>query len=143
MQKIIFVAMFSLGFISNAIAGSAANAAQTHFKAIADGDLQIVMCGYGAKPQLNWVGGPLDGTYTGSDDIPSVWEKFTKSYGRLKFSYYGIEESANPKDSTVTANVQFEGNQPIKVRCVLTYREEDAVSQTWQNDLNMAADKTY
>ena len=43
-----------------------------------------------------------------------------------------LEESANPQGATVTANVQFEGKQPIKVRYVLTYREGQLVSETWQ-----------
>ena len=40
----------------------------------------------------------------------------------------------NPKGSTVSANVQFDGKQPIKVRYVLTYRDGKVVSETWQID---------
>ena len=52
-----------------------------------------------------------------------------------------LEESANPKGSTVSANVQFEGKAPIKVRYVLTFREGKVVSETWQIDpkLSVAA----
>jgi hypothetical protein len=34
----------------------------------------------------------------------------------------------------VTANVTFQGKQPIKVRYVLTYRDNKIVSETWQID---------
>ena len=33
-----------------------------------------------------------------------------------------------------SANVQFEGKQPIKVRYVLTYRDAKIVNETWQID---------
>lgn len=115
--------------------------AKTHFQAIGAGDLTAVMSGYAANPQFNWVGGPLDGTYTSADAIRGVWEKFTNSAGPLKVSVDKLEESANPKGSTVSANVQFEGKAPIKVRYVLTFREGKIVSETWQIDpkLSVAA----
>lgn len=114
--------------------------ARTHFQAIASGDTQIVMRAYADQAQLNWVGGPLDGTYATTDAIRGTWEKFGKAVGPLKLTIGSIEESANPKGSTVSANVVFEGKQPIKVRYVLTYREGKIVSETWQIDpkLNVA-----
>lgn len=115
--------------------------ARTHFQAIGSGDLSVVMRGYADQAQFNWIGGPLDGTYASSDAIRGVWEKFTKSQGPLKVSVDKLEESANPKGSTVSANVQFEGKAPIKVRYVLTFREGKIVSETWQIDpkLSVAA----
>lgn len=115
--------------------------ARTHFQAIGSGDLSVVMRGYADQAQFNWIGGPLDGTYASSDAIRGVWEKFTKSQGPLKVSVEKLEESANPKGSTVSANVQFEGKAPIKVRYVLTFREGKIVSETWQIDpkLSVAA----
>jgi hypothetical protein len=115
--------------------------AKTHFQAIGSGDLSIVMRGYADQAQFNWVGGPLDGTYSNADAIRGVWEKFTKSQGPLKVSVDKLEESANPKGSTISANVQFEGKAPIKVRYVLTFREGKIVSETWQIDpkLSVAA----
>lgn len=112
--------------------------AKTHFQAIGSGDLSIVMRGYADNAQFNWVGGPLDGTYASSDAIRGVWEKFTKSQGPLKVSVDKLEESANPKGSTVSANVQFEGKAPIKVRYVLTFREGKIVNETWQIDPKLA-----
>lgn len=118
-----------------------ADDAKTHFQAIGSGDLAVVMRGYADQAQFNWVGGPLDGTYANPDAIRGVWEKFTKSQGPLKVNVDNLEESANPKGSTVSANVQFEGKAPIKVRYVLTFREGNIVSETWQIDpkLSVAA----
>ena len=118
-----------------------ADDAKTHFQAIGSGDLAVVMRGYADQAQFNWVGGPLDGTYANPDAVRGVWEKFTKSQGPLKVSVDKLEESANPKGSTVSANVQFEGKAPIKVRYVLTFREGKIVSETWQIDpkLSVAA----
>lgn len=120
-----------------AIAGPADDA-KLHFQAIGSGDIALLSRGYGDNAQLNWIGGPLDGTYTGADNIRGVWEKFGKAAGPLKVSVDKLEESANPKGATVTANVQFEGKQPIKVRYVLTYREGKLVSETWQIDPKLA-----
>ena len=103
----------------------------------------IDACGYADNAQFNWVGGPLDGTYASADAIRGVWEKFTKSVGPLKVSVDRLEESANPKGSTVSANVQFEGKMPIKVRYVLTFREGKIVSETWQIDPKLAVAATY
>ena len=111
-----------------------ADDARTHFQAIGSGDVSILMRGYADHVQLNWVGGPLDGTYSSAEAIRGVWEKFTKSQGPLKVSVDKLEESANPKGSTVTANVQFEGKAQIKVRYVLTIRDGKIVSETWQID---------
>lgn len=143
MKHIFLITTLSLASIGSAIAGPAAEAAQTHFKAIATGDLSIVMRGYAANPQLNWVGGPLDGTYTGTDTIRATWEKFGKAVGPLKVGVTNLEESANPKGTTVSANVIFEGQMPIKVRYVLTYRDDKLVSETWQIDPKLAVASAY
>jgi hypothetical protein len=120
-----------------------ADDARTHFQAIGSGDLATVMRDYANSAQFNWVGGPLDGTYNSPENIRVVWEKFTKSAGPLKVSIDKLEESANPKGSTVSANVQFEGKAPIKVRYVLTFREGKIVSETWQIDPKLAVASSY
>ncbi|MEM5312508.1 nuclear transport factor 2 family protein [Paraburkholderia sp. JHI869] len=112
--------------------------AQRHFDTIASGDVALLMRGYADSAQFNWVGGPLDGTYTGIDAIRSVWEKFTKAQGQMKVSVGNVEEAENPKGASVTANVVFEGKQPIRVRYVLTYRDARIVSETWQIDATPA-----
>ena len=133
----------TLLFVASGAIAAPTDDAKSHFQAIGSGDLTAVMSGYAANPQFNWVGGPLDGTYTSTDAIRGVWEKFTKSVGPLKVSVDKLEESANPKGSTVSANVQFEGKAPIKVRYVLTFREGKIVSETWQVDPKLAVAAAY
>ena len=133
----------ALLFTAGAATAAPVDDARTHFQAIGSGDLAVVMRGYADNAQFNWVGGPLDGTYTSPAAIQGVWEKFTKSAGPLKVSVDKLEESANPKGSTVSANVQFEGKAPIKVRYVLTFREGKIVSETWQIDPKLAVAAAY
>ncbi len=128
----------TLLFAAGGALAAPADDARTHFQAIGSGDLAVVMRGYADTAQFNWVGGPLDGTYGSPEAIRGVWDKFTKSAGPLKVSVHKLEESANPKGSTVLANVQFEGKAPIKVRYVLTFREGKIVSETWQIDPKLA-----
>jgi hypothetical protein len=68
-----------------------------------------------------------------------VWSKFTKSQGPLEHKVSNLQENANPKGATVTANVEFKGKAPIKVRYVLTYRDGKIVNEIWQIDPNMAS----
>jgi ketosteroid isomerase-like protein len=117
--------------------------AKTHFQAIASGDLQVVMRAYADNAQFQWVGGPLDGSYTSPEAIRGVWTKFTSSQGPLKLSVASIEEAANPKGATVSANVLFEGKAPIKVRYVLTFRDGKIVSEVWQIDPKLAVAAAY
>jgi len=106
----------ALLFAASGVMAAPADDAKTHFQAIGSGDLAVLMRGYAENAQFNWVGGPLDGTYSSPDAIRGVWEKFKKSQGPLKVNVDKLEESANPKGSTVSANVQFEGKAPIKLK---------------------------
>ena len=134
MKHFALAASLALGMIATAQAGQASNDATSHFQAIASGDLQGLMGGYNDNSQLQWLGGPLNGNYSGAAPIRGTWEKFTKSQGALKLTVDKLEESANTNGSTVTANVLFEGKAPIKVRYVLVYRDNMIVSETWQID---------
>ena len=142
-QRLLATALTTLLLASGSAFAAPADDARTHFQAVGSGDVSILMRGYGDQVQLNWIGGPLDGTYTSVDAIHGVWEKFTKSQGPLKVSIDKLEESANPKGSTVTANVQFEGKAPIKVRYVLTIRDGKIVSETWQIDPKLMLATAY
>lgn len=119
-----------------ALAGSADNA-QAHFNAIASADMGKIMEGYADSAILQWVGGPLDGAYSGADKVKEVWGKFTKVNGPLEVKVSKMEESANPKGATVSANVVFTGKSAIKVRYVLVYREGKLVNEIWQIDPNL------
>lgn len=135
-RRLIAAAAFTL-CSAGAHAGPADDA-RVHFNAIAAGDVILASRQYADNAVLEWVGGPLDGTYAGPDKIREVWGKFTKGNPDLKVAVVKLEESANPKGATVTANVQFTGKQPIKVRYVLTYRDGKLVHETWQIDPKLA-----
>ncbi len=122
---------------ANALAGPGDNA-QIHFKAIASGDPAQIMPGYADSVTLQWLGGPLDGSYTGVEKVQEVWGKFAKANGPLELRVAKLEESANPKGATVTANVEFKGKNTIKVRYVLVYRDGQLVNEVWQIDPNLA-----
>lgn len=138
MKRYLLATSLALGLIGAAHAGQAANDATTHFQAIASGDLGVLMRGYNDAAQLQWLGGPLDGNYAGAAAIRGVWEKLGKAQGPLKATVESLEESANPKGATVTANVLFVGKAPIKVRYVIVYRDNLIVSETWQIDPKLA-----
>ena len=122
-----------LALATPALAGPADDA-QKHFQAIAAGDLAALGGAYAENARLEWVGGPLDGAYSGGAAIHGVWEKFAKAQGPLTVAVSKVEESANPKGATVTANVVFTGKAPIKVRYALTYRDGKIAAETWQID---------
>lgn len=132
------VAAAALTLAAGSTFAAPADDARTHFQAIASGDLAVVMRGYADNARFEWIGGPLDGSYATPDAIRGVWTKFTGSQGPLKLSVDKLEESANPKGATVSANVQFEGKAPIKVRYVLTFRDGKIVAETWQIDPKLA-----
>lgn len=138
MRRFSLLVICVVASVGDAFAGPASDTAVAHFNAIAAGDVPAIMSDYSDSAQLNWVGGPLDGTYAGGGAIRPTWEKFVKAAGPLKLTIGKIEESANPKGATVVANAQFEGKAQIRVRYVLTYRSGKLVSETWQIDPNLA-----
>lgn len=133
------VAVISLFLLSRLVSAAPADDAAMHFKAIAGGNVEQIMQGYGDNAILQWVGGPLDGVYAGHDKIRELWSKFAKANAPLEVAAGKVEESANPKGATVTANVEFKGKATIKVRYVLVYREGKLVSEVWQVDPKLAA----
>lgn len=128
---------------TGAVFAAPADDARTHFQAIGAGDIGIVMRAYDDRAHFEWIGGPLDGTYASGDAIRGVWQKFMKAQGPLKVTVDKLEESLNPKGATVSANVQFEGKAPIKVRYVLTFRDGKIVSETWQIDPKLTVAASY
>lgn len=120
--------------LSSLASAAPADDATAHFKAIAAGNVDQIMAAYGDNASLQWVGGPLDGAYSGNDKIRETWGKFAKANAPLEAGISKLEESTNPKGSTVTANVEFKGKTAIKVRYVLVYREGKLVNEVWQID---------
>lgn len=123
-----------LALTSGAALAASGAPAEQHFRAIASADVGHIMQQYADGATLQWVGGPLDGTYTGKEQIQSVWSKFAKAVAPTKFKVAYQLTAADPKGETVTANVEFEGHKTIKVRYVLVYRQGKLVDEIWQID---------
>ena len=121
-------------FVSSAVFAGARDEAQNHLKEIAAGQVDQIMQGYADGAHFEWIGGPLNGTYVGTDKIREVWTKFAKGNAPLDLSVRKLEDSINPDGETVTANVEFKGKQTIKVRYVMTYRGGKLVNEVWQID---------
>lgn len=138
-RKQLIVALVLAGSAGGALGGQAAADAIVHFNAIARGDLALATRQYADGAVLEWVGGPLDGRYAGAPRIREAWQKFTAANPELDVTVDNMHESANSKGATVTANVRFDGRQPITVRYVLTYRDGKLVHETWQVDPKLAA----
>lgn len=120
--------------VSSAIAcaGSAIDEARQHIDSIASGDVMSVLKSYQETATMQWLGGPLDGTYTGKEQLSSLWGKFTKAQGPMKINIANIAEHSNPKGSTVTADVFFNGKNDVPVHYVLSYRNGMLVNEIWQ-----------
>lgn len=131
-RNLIAAALLSL-FTGAAQAGLADDASE-RVKAIAVGDVDKIVAAYGEDATLQWVGGPLNGTYAGTGKLREVWSKFTKAQGELAHTLGRVEESANDKGATVVANVEFRGKNTIKVRYLLVYRDGKLVNEVWQID---------
>jgi ketosteroid isomerase-like protein len=137
------LALSALWIAPSAYADAPAAAARAHIEAIAAGHVDAIVASYAPNAVLEWVGGPLDGRYATSETIQSTWTKFTKANGPLKADISQLQEAANPKGATVTADVVFHGKAAIPVRYVLTYRDGKLVDEIWQIDPKLAAKGGY
>lgn len=136
MHKITLPFLLFATFSLTAEAGPAEDA-RAHFDAIAAGQVDAIMGQYAPNATFQWVGGPLDGAYMGEDRIRDVWSRFAKN-APYTVTVARLEESGNEKGATVTANVQFQGKNTVKVRYVLVYRDGRLVSEVWQVDPKLA-----
>jgi len=142
MKQIYLATLLAIAAINTAVASPISDAAKTRFSAIGADETSTIMQGYADNAQLVWIGGPLDGTYSGVNAIRSTWEKFGKAIGPARVTVLSIDESANPKGTTVVAKVQFDGKTQVKVLYVLSYRDGKLVNETWQVDPKLTA-KAY
>ncbi len=127
----------------SARAESMTDAARAHIEAVASGNVDVITASYGPDAVLEWVGGPLDGRYAAPDAIKTVWTKFAKANGPLMADIDHLQEAANPKGATVTADVVFKGKAAIPVRYVLTYRDGKLVDEIWQIAPKLASKGGY
>ncbi|WP_226893537.1 nuclear transport factor 2 family protein [Nisaea sediminum] len=125
-------------FAADAFAASARDRATGHFEAIGKGAVEAILADYADNATLYWIGGPLDGVHAGKASIETVWRKFTGAQGPLKVEVSDVAEHANPKGSTVSANVKFLGKGTVPVHYVLTYHGDRLVSEIWQIDPKLA-----
>lgn len=125
-----------LGSATGAFASPATESFIRRVQAISGGDVAAITSEYAKGAVLHWVGGPLDGTYSGAK-LDQVWTKFTTANGPLQVSMQAVDENANPKGSTVAADVVFSGKNTVKVRYVVVYREGKLVDEIWQIDPNL------
>ncbi|HEY4066043.1 MAG TPA: nuclear transport factor 2 family protein [Burkholderiaceae bacterium] len=111
-------------------------AGEAHLKAVADGNVEALMSAYGDAPTMDWVGGPLDGRYRGSDAIREVWKKFAAlNDGQPRtLQRSAITQSGNPKGVTLTVNAEYVGKTTMRVHHVLVYRDTRLSSEIWQID---------
>ncbi|MDA8382627.1 MAG: nuclear transport factor 2 family protein [Betaproteobacteria bacterium] len=137
------IALFLAGGAGTAFAASPSALARAHIRDVAKGKVAALVAQYGPEPVLEWVGGPLNGRYLGTDAIRGVWGKFAKANGLLKAEVTHVQAAANPAGATVTADVRFTGKATIPVRYVLTYRSGKLVDEIWQIDPHLAKSAGY
>lgn len=136
MHKITLPFVLFAAFSLTAEAGPAEDA-RAHFDAIGAGQVDAIMGQYAPHATFQWLGGPLDGAYVGADPIRDVWSRFTRN-APYTVTVARLEESANDRGATITANVQFQGKTTVKVRYVLVYRDGKLVNEVWQVDPQLA-----
>lgn len=130
-RSLVLLAAFGLSAVP-AVASMKAPDAQMHFKAIAGAHLDRILSQYAPDATLQWVGGPLNGTYHGKAEIKEAWSKFIHLMGKTHETASAIDVAGNAKGMTVTANVHFTGKPPVPVRYVLVYRDRKIVDEVWQ-----------
>jgi ketosteroid isomerase-like protein len=120
---------------SSALAGPLDEAkARAHLEAVAASDLDALMRDYPDDAYMEWVGGPLDGRYHGKEQIRVVWQKFIAiNEGKPRPAQVGkVAAFSNPRGASVEARAAYQGKVPMKVWHVLTYREGQLTTETWQ-----------
>lgn len=93
---------------SDAKASSALEAAYAHWNNITIENLANVSAGYTDNATLHWIGGPLNGVYSGIANINSTWSKFFKTWSAVWF-YAETPPTVvvNGNYSNVTSTNQF------------------------------------
>jgi hypothetical protein len=106
--------------------------ARAHVQKIAAGDTAALASDYRSDAFLWWVGGPLDGSYTGPA-IESVWKKFAAAQGTLQGDVSDVTVAANPSGQTVIANAIYRGDKgTLSIRQVILVRDGRVQDEIWQ-----------
>lgn len=104
--------IIGLGFISSAqqfvLSNYVSNLAFSHWNNIAIENNTTVMSQYDSNATLHWIGGPLNGNYSGISQINTTWNKF---FGLWSAVWFYAEAppmvTVNSNTANVIANVQF------------------------------------
>jgi hypothetical protein len=106
--------------------------ARVHWTDIAQDNLSATMSQYAPSATLDWIGGPLNGTYKGDQAIKGVWDKFFGAQGMMSTQVSGLKESNSYGRATVTATVVFKGKATVTVQYTLVYEKGQIVSEVWK-----------
>lgn len=130
-----------LVFLLMSLAGSAfagpldVAKAKAHLEAVASGDLEALMRDYSDDAYMDWVGGALEGRYTGKAAIRVVWQKFIAlNDGKPRLGTFSeLQNYAHPKGTSIEAKATYVGKTQSKVWHVLVYRDGTLTTELWQN----------
>lgn len=131
----IALAVAAAALATPAFAGPAEEMSKSRIEAIAKGDVAAVSAAYADNATLHWIGGPLDGVYSG-EKLKGVWTKFSTAQGEQTAKVAAVSEAMNPKGATVTADVVFSGKNAVKVRYVMVWRDGKLADEIWQVNPN-------
>jgi hypothetical protein len=104
-----------------------------HLAAIANGQLDAVQGNYAPQALLDWVGGNLEGRYSGAEAIGKLWRTFHERRQPMQITVDSIESHANDKGATVIASVIYKSTDATtKVRQIITLRDGRIHTEIWQ-----------
>jgi len=104
-----------------------------HLAAIAGGQLDAVQAAYAPDALVDWVGGNLEGRYSGNEAIGKLWRTFHERRKPLQITVDTIESHANDKGATVIASVIYKSTDAVtKVRQIITLRDGRIHTEIWQ-----------
>jgi len=103
-----------------------------HWEAIARNDVGMATISYSPNATLEWVGGPLQGKYTGPAAIAEVWTKFFIAQGPSEVDVSNVQERPEAGKQTVTARVIFKGRRTVPVDYTLMFEGDQIVAETWR-----------
>lgn len=117
--------------------------AKEHLAAVSAGDLEALMKDYADDAYMDWVGGPLEGRYTGKAAIRAVWQKFiAANEGKPRAAIFGeVESYANPKGVSIETKAVYTGKTQTKVWHVLVFRDGTLTTELWQNTPALQVDE--
>lgn len=100
------------------------NASFSHWDYIAIENSSLLTPQYTGNATLQWIGGPLSGTYTGANNITSLWNKFFSLWGAVWFYTISPPTITQVNNSyIINAQVQWvltSVKTPYQVNSILT-----------------------